>query len=66
MKKFIYVLIALTFGLTIFNLTQVDYSNPLEGNSAVALICAVATLCALFILLIFNSAKAIDEKTRRR
>ncbi|MFP9098764.1 hypothetical protein ACLI09_06905 [Flavobacterium sp. RHBU_24] len=66
MKKFIYILIALTFGITVFNVTQVDFSNPLEGNSMVALICTAATLCALFILLIFNSAKAIDDKTRRR
>lgn len=66
MKKFIYFLIALTFGLTIFNITQVDFSHPFEGNSVVALICAAATLCALFILLIFNTAKAIEEKTQRR
>lgn len=66
MKKFIYVLMALTLGLSIFNITQIDFSNPLQGNSMVAIICTVATLCALFILLIFNSAKAIDDKIRNK
>lgn len=65
MKVFIYVLMALTLGLTVFNLSQVDYNNaPMEGNSGVALICSLLSLCALFILLIFNTAKRIDEKTR--
>lgn len=65
MKVFIYILMGLTVALTIFNLTQVNYSNLFEKNSAVALICSVLSLCGLLILLIFNSAKKIDQKTRK-
>lgn len=66
MKKFIYILIALTAGLAIFNATQLDFNHLMEGNSVVALICTLAALCALCILLIFNTARTIDQKTRQR
>nr|WP_322623167.1 hypothetical protein [uncultured Flavobacterium sp.] len=65
MKVFIYVLMGLTLALTVFNLTQVDYNNALEGNSFIALVCSLLSLCALFILLIFNSAKQLDNKIRK-
>ncbi|WP_116790450.1 hypothetical protein [Flavobacterium psychrotrophum] len=66
MKVFIYILIALTSLLAIFNATQLDFDNLTEGNSVVALICTLAALCALCILLIFNTAKSIEQKTRQR
>jgi hypothetical protein len=66
MKTFIYILIVLALGLTVFNVTQLDFSNLLEGNSVVALIGIIASLCAICILLIFKSAQSIDEKTRNR
>jgi hypothetical protein len=65
MKMFIYILMGLTLALTVFNLTQVDYSNALEGNSFIALVCSLLSLCALIILLIFNSAKQLDNKIRK-
>jgi hypothetical protein len=65
MKMFIYILMSLTLALTVFNLTQVDYNNALEGNSFIALVCSLLSLCALIILLIFNSAKQLDNKIRK-
>lgn len=65
MKMFIYILMGLTLALTVFNLTQVDYNNALEGNSFIALVCSLLSLCALIILLIFNSAKQLDNKIRK-
>ncbi|MFP5439314.1 MAG: hypothetical protein ACLGH8_16155 [Bacteroidia bacterium] len=62
---FIYILMGLTLALTVFNLTQVDYNNALEGNSFIALVCSLLSLCALIILLIFNSAKQLDNKIRK-
>ncbi len=64
MKIFIYTLLALAVGLIIFNITLLDFENLLEGNSLVALIGIVASLCAVCILIIFRIAKNIDEKTR--
>lgn len=66
MKVFIYTLIAIALGLIIFNATQLDFDNLLEGNSLVALIGIIASLCAVCILLIFRLAKNIEEKTKNR
>ena len=65
MKIFIYALIAVALGLIIFNITLIDFSNPLKGNSLIALIGIIASLCAVCILIIFKMAKNIEEKTKR-
>lgn len=64
MKYFIYTLIAIAMGLIIFNITLLDFSNPFQGNSLIALIGIIASLCAVCILIIFRMAKNIEEKTR--
>jgi hypothetical protein len=51
-------------GLIVFNVTLLDFNNLLKGNSLIALIGIIASLCAVCILLIFRMAKSIDEKTR--
>ncbi len=66
MKIFTYVLAVLALGIVIFNITQLDFSNPFNGDSAIALIGIIASLCAICILMIFRSAKLIEEKTSRR
>lgn len=63
MKTFIYILMALALGLVIFNITQLDFSNLTEGNSVVALIGIVASLCAICILQILRNSMSIAEKT---
>jgi len=64
MKILLYTLIALAAGLVIFNITLLDFNNLTEGNSLMALIGIVASLCAICILLIFKTAKSIDQKTK--
>lgn len=54
---------ALALGLVIFNITQLDFSNLTEGNSVVALIGIVASLCAICILQILRNSMSIAEKT---
>ncbi len=65
MKIFIYTLIAIALGLIIFNITLLDFDNPFEGNSLIALIGIVASLCAVCILIIFKMAKNIEKKSKR-
>ncbi|RZJ71525.1 MAG: hypothetical protein EOO45_11735 [Flavobacterium sp.] len=65
MKKFIYVLIALALALIIFNITMLDFNHLFEGNSVIALIGIVASLCAVCILLIFRTSKSIEEQTKQ-
>ncbi len=50
--------------LVIFNITLLDFKNLTEGNSMVALIGIVASICAILILLIFRMSKSIVEKTK--
>jgi tetrahydromethanopterin S-methyltransferase subunit E len=64
MKIFIYTLIGLALALIVFNATQLDFQNLLEGNSLVGIISIVASLCAVCMLLILITAKNIDKKKR--
>ena len=66
MKTFIYILIVLAVGLVIFNITQLDFDNLLSGNSLIALIGVVASLCAVCLLLIFKTSKSIQDKYKNR
>ena len=62
MKIFTNVLIVLAIVLIIFNISLLDFSNPLEGNSMIAFIGIAASFCAVLILVIFRMSKSIEEK----
>lgn len=64
-KTFAVVLIILALGLIAYNVTLVDFENPLQGDSTVALIGIVASLCAIVLLLIFMTSKKIDNKLKK-
>lgn len=66
MKIFTTLLIFVAIALIIFNVTLLDFNNPLEGNSMVALIGIAAAFCAVFILLIFKMSKKIEEKLKNQ
>ncbi|GGF18842.1 MULTISPECIES: hypothetical protein [Flavobacterium] len=66
MKIFTSILVVLALALIVFNITQLDFQNPFEGDSAVALIGVAASFCAVLILLIFRISKKIEEKTNGR
>ena len=55
------ILILLALGLIAFNVTLVDFDDPLQGDSTVALIGIVASLCALVLLLIFKASKKVED-----
>jgi hypothetical protein len=61
-KILLVVLLVLAFALIGYNITLVDFKNPFEGDSLVALICIAASLCAIVLLLIFNAARKIQKK----
>ncbi len=56
------ILIVLAIGLIVYNCTLIDLENPLEGNSLIALIGVFASLCAIVLLLIYNTSKKIQKK----
>ena len=56
------ILMILAVGLIAYNATIINFDNPLEGNSIIAIIGIVAALCAIVILLIYITSKKIQEK----
>lgn len=62
MKIFIYLLLILSVFIIGFNIYLIDFSNPLEGSSFIALISAGTALIALLLLLIFLVARRIQSK----
>lgn len=63
MKIFTYVAIAIALALIVFNIFQVDFSNPFEGQSTIALIGIVAGLCAILLLVLLMLSKKMVDKT---
>ena len=66
MKIFTTLLILLAVGLIIFNVTLLDFQNPFEGDSLIALVGIAAAFCAVLILLIFKMSKKIEEKLKNQ
>lgn len=64
MKIFTTILVVIALALIVFNITLLDFDHLFEGNSVVALIGIVASICAVCILLIFRMSKMIVEKTK--
>lgn len=64
-KTLTIILIVLAVALIAYNVTLVNFENPFEGNSIIALIGIVASLCAIVLLLIFMTSKKIQDKTNR-
>ncbi|NNE76096.1 MAG: hypothetical protein HKN31_03390 [Pricia sp.] len=56
------ILIVLAIALVAYNVTLVDFENPLEGDSTIALIGIVASLSAIILLLIYRTSKKIQKK----
>mgnify|MGYP006154273929 CR=1 FL=1 len=65
MKIFTYVAVAISLALIVFNLFQIDYSNPFEGQSTVAIIGVVSGICAILLLVLLRFSKMIEEKTKQ-
>ena len=61
-KIVIVILIVLGLALIAYNVTLVDFEDPFQGNSIIALIGIVASLCAIALLLIYSTSKKIQRK----
>lgn len=64
MRIVIYIFIALALALLIFNITQVNFEDPLKGGSSTALIGVVGSACAIVLLLILQVSKKIAKKQK--
>ncbi|CEN46715.1 hypothetical protein [Capnocytophaga canis] len=61
MRILIYILLILSVISIGVNIYLIDFSNPLEGSSFIALISAGIALIAFLLLLIFLVAKRIRK-----
>jgi membrane associated rhomboid family serine protease len=66
MKIFIYLLLAISVFMLVFNLTNIDFSNPFQGDSSTAATCTLAAACVSVMLVILLISKRISEKVRQQ
>ncbi|MCH4553930.1 MULTISPECIES: hypothetical protein [Aestuariibaculum] len=66
MKIATIVISVLALALVVFNATKINFSAPLQGESSVAIITILASLCAILIMLILYTSKRIEQKVKER
>lgn len=64
MKIFIYILMVIALFLFIFNMTRIDFQDPLGEDSIVAVITTLAAACAILVLAILRTSQQIRNKLR--
>ena len=63
-KPFSIVLIILALALIAYNVTMIDFENPFQGDSTIAIIGIIAPLCAIILVLIYMTSKKIEKKLK--
>jgi ABC-type maltose transport system permease subunit len=66
MKNFTYILTVIAILLIGYNVTQINFDAPFEGQSMVALITVFAGLCAIILLAILRVSKKIEQTIKRK
>ncbi|MDG1571339.1 hypothetical protein OZ410_03370 [Robiginitalea sp. M366] len=61
-KYLLIVLVILALGLIAYNATMLDPENLFKGDSLVALIGIMAALCALVLLMVYQTSRKIQKK----
>jgi len=62
MKNFTIILTILAIALIIYNATKLDFNALFEGESIIAIITILASLCAIVLLQILRISKKIEAK----
>ena len=53
-------------GMAIYNVFHLDFNNLFEGESLIACIGVMASLCAIIVLLIFWTSKRIQNELKKK
>ncbi|WP_291962955.1 hypothetical protein, partial [Maribacter sp.] len=56
------IFIVIAIALIAYNVTLVNFADPFEKNSTIALIGIMASLCAIVLLLVFITSRKIRDK----
>jgi len=54
MKIFRYIIIVIAIALLVYNVTKLNFEHLFEGDSKVAIICILASACAILLMVILN------------
>ncbi len=66
MKAFTYILSIIAVILVIYNLTQINFSNPFHEDSVVGVITVIAGLCTILLLAILRTSKKIEKTLKKK
>jgi hypothetical protein len=66
MKIILPIFMALAIVSCVFNLTQIDWGDPVTGKSSVAVIGVMASASAFLLLLILILSKRVAQKLKKR
>lgn len=66
MKILTIIISLIALGLIVFNFTKVDFNNPFEGQSLIAIITIVASLCVILMMAILRISKRIEQKAKKQ
>lgn len=66
MKLFTYILSVIAVILVIYNFTEIDFNNPFNKESIVAVITVFAGLCVILLLSILRISKRIETLQKRK
>ncbi|WCO01967.1 hypothetical protein [Psychroserpens ponticola] len=64
MKIVTIIFTVIAIALIGYNITQINWDAPFEGESVVALITIFASLCAIALLQILRLSKKVDQKLK--
>ncbi|WP_431132564.1 hypothetical protein [Psychroserpens mesophilus] len=64
MKLFTIIITVIAIALIGYNVTQINLEAPFEGQSVVALITILASLCAIALLQILRLSKKVDQQLK--
>ena len=66
MKYFTILVTIIAAGLIIYNARMLNFNNLFEGQSIIALITILASLCAIVILQVLRLSKRVSDKLKGR
>ncbi|MDG3583222.1 MULTISPECIES: hypothetical protein [Galbibacter] len=66
MKILTIILILFAVAMIGFNVTMLDFDSPFQGDSLIAVIGIIASLCAILLLSIFYQSKKIQDKLKEQ
>tara|TARA_R110002050_G_scaffold57866_7_gene130239 strand:+ start:28526 stop:28729 length:204 start_codon:yes stop_codon:yes gene_type:complete len=66
MKILTIIISIIALGLMLFNFTKVNFNAPFEGESTIALITILASLCVILMMAVLRISKRIEQKVKGR